>query len=566
MATKTPLGWWTPALEAKHLEEASHIANNGRISGFQWPDRYPDTEAEAREIHTSLFAAQLRPPPLPPTTNLLTIGTHASEILQHIECHRDSVELSEDDTGNESEADTGNESEDETGNANESGGISDHPGHDLNSEAIHHQVNDKLRHDLNALLPRMHSVKSLMEQTSLEESEEMAEFLTLIEDFHTFQHMRPSALRLSTQRQILCYKQSMHAVPSLASGLYIFEALSEADADADADAAKHFYVVYWPEDTTWDDDAMPSVTNNRVTFIRYLTKIADQILALVSSEHARELDLDKFAAYDNDLEEEDEDYARGDADEDRAVLEHQLFGMRAVVQDTERQLKETKAGLDVLNADVAGLREELQRMEHELQNARGVEGTLNDDLGTTKEEIWIGTYSAGDEAREQPVRSNPVNLKEEDDRAPQSGSTSHDSVLELHAPSFSTAALTEDPRHVNNVGGRAGYVDIHPLIAEAYMYFWTDGSTSQAPQETVGAVQTTDPYAATFTDNAAIQCPMMFVNGGAVDTVVSGEVSGEGSDEIYGAFADFFYLDAASYPVSIHNATLSTVAFSPSIP
>ncbi|KAF8510446.1 hypothetical protein JB92DRAFT_3144395 [Gautieria morchelliformis] len=124
MATKTPLGWWTPALEAKHLEEASHIANNGRISGFQWPDRYtiactvasstadirlpghqkyvvhlnvfswssctcpsfqghngackhlyvvrllvpklgcplsfryPDTEAEAREIHTSLFAAQ----------------------------------------------------------------------------------------------------------------------------------------------------------------------------------------------------------------------------------------------------------------------------------------------------------------------------------------------------------------------------------------------------------------------------------------------------------------------------------------------------------------------------
>ncbi|KAF8483069.1 hypothetical protein JB92DRAFT_3033310 [Gautieria morchelliformis] len=100
-------------------------------------------------------------------------------------------------------------------------------------------------------------------------------------------------------------EQSMHAVPSLASGLYIFEAPSEADADA----AKRFYVVYWPEDTTWDDDAMPSVTKNRVTFIRYLTKIADQILALVSSEHARELDLDKFAAYDNALEEEDEDYS-----------------------------------------------------------------------------------------------------------------------------------------------------------------------------------------------------------------------------------------------------------------
>ncbi|KAF8483073.1 hypothetical protein JB92DRAFT_3033330 [Gautieria morchelliformis] len=100
-------------------------------------------------------------------------------------------------------------------------------------------------------------------------------------------------------------EQSMHAVPSLASGLYIFEAPSEADADA----AKRFYVVYWPEDTTWDDDAMPSVTKNRVTFIRYLTKIADQILALVSSEHARELDLDKFAAHDKASEEQEEDHS-----------------------------------------------------------------------------------------------------------------------------------------------------------------------------------------------------------------------------------------------------------------
>ncbi|KAF8497293.1 hypothetical protein JB92DRAFT_2745812, partial [Gautieria morchelliformis] len=76
-----------------------------------------------------------------------------------------------------------------------------------------------------------------------------------------------------------------------------------------------------------------------------------------------------------------------EADGDCAVLEHQLFRMRAVLQDTERQLKETKAGLDVLNADVSGLGEELKRMEHELQNAWAVEGTLNNDLGTSKEEI-----------------------------------------------------------------------------------------------------------------------------------------------------------------------------------
>ena len=29
------------------------------------------------------------------------------------------------------------------------------------------------------------------------------------------------------------------------------------------------YVVYWPEDTTWDDRAASPVQRNRVTFMRY---------------------------------------------------------------------------------------------------------------------------------------------------------------------------------------------------------------------------------------------------------------------------------------------------------
>jgi hypothetical protein len=58
----------------------------------------------------------------------------------------------------------------------------------------------------------------------------------------------------------------MDAVPSLTSGLYIFEAPSEVAT------TKQFYVVYWPEDTTWDDDAMFSVSKNRVTFIRQATQ------------------------------------------------------------------------------------------------------------------------------------------------------------------------------------------------------------------------------------------------------------------------------------------------------
>ena len=29
------------------------------------------------------------------------------------------------------------------------------------------------------------------------------------------------------------------------------------------------YVVYWPQDTTWDDNAVSAVARNRVTFMRF---------------------------------------------------------------------------------------------------------------------------------------------------------------------------------------------------------------------------------------------------------------------------------------------------------
>lgn len=77
--------------------------------------------------------------------------------------------------------------------------------------------------------------------------------------------------------------------------------------------------------------------------------------------------------------------AIAEADGDRAVLEHQCFEMRAVIQETERQLKESKAELDVVYADAAGLREELQRVEHELQSLRNVEASLGSDLRSAQE-------------------------------------------------------------------------------------------------------------------------------------------------------------------------------------
>ena len=52
------------------------------------------------------------------------------------------------------------------------------------------------------------------------------------------------------------------AEPILRSGLYIMRTFTSA-------AEEQTYVLYWPEDTTWDDNAASSVQRNRVTFMRY---------------------------------------------------------------------------------------------------------------------------------------------------------------------------------------------------------------------------------------------------------------------------------------------------------
>ncbi|KAH9988133.1 hypothetical protein BJV77DRAFT_1061467 [Russula vinacea] len=83
----------------------------------------------------------------------------------------------------------------------------------------------------------------------------------------------------------LGFLREVHAVddktyPILRSGLYVVRSfVSTAEEQA--------YVVYWPEDTTWDDQAISTVQRNRVTFMRYLTKLCDQIVCLLSSEHSK---------------------------------------------------------------------------------------------------------------------------------------------------------------------------------------------------------------------------------------------------------------------------------------
>ncbi|KAJ6534677.1 hypothetical protein DFH09DRAFT_932195, partial [Mycena vulgaris] len=72
------------------------------------------------------------------------------------------------------------------------------------------------------------------------------------------------------------------SVPHLRSGLYVLRA-----CNAEPNGPEQISVIYWPEATTWNDDAISSVRRNRVTFMRYLTKIVDQVTCLISPEHAR---------------------------------------------------------------------------------------------------------------------------------------------------------------------------------------------------------------------------------------------------------------------------------------
>lgn len=89
------------------------------------------------------------------------------------------------------------------------------------------------------------------------------------------------------------------------SGLYL--ALPYG-SESTPSATHHAYLLYWPEESTWDDKAAPSVRRNRVMFMRlvffaikwqallvfhcrsrYLSKLADQTIALISTEQANSM-------------------------------------------------------------------------------------------------------------------------------------------------------------------------------------------------------------------------------------------------------------------------------------
>ncbi|KAF8548559.1 hypothetical protein OG21DRAFT_1422875 [Imleria badia] len=93
----------------------------------------------------------------------------------------------------------------------------------------------------------------------------------------------------------------MRAQPALRSGLYIITTPEQMGV------THQIFVLYWPEQTTWDDFATSSVCRNRTTFMRYLTKMCDQVVSLISPEHAESILWSEEDSKDMDTLEVDDD-------------------------------------------------------------------------------------------------------------------------------------------------------------------------------------------------------------------------------------------------------------------
>lgn len=72
-------------------------------------------------------------------------------------------------------------------------------------------------------------------------------------------------------------------MPYLRTGLYLFT--KPIDGPFFARAPPTFYLIFWPEDTTWDDDATEITARNRIAFMRYLTQLTTEVRLLISPEH-----------------------------------------------------------------------------------------------------------------------------------------------------------------------------------------------------------------------------------------------------------------------------------------
>jgi hypothetical protein len=140
--------------------------------------------------------------------------------------------------------------------------------------------------------------------------------------------------------------------PALSSGLYILILLAAGQVDP---TQERHYVIYWPEDSTWDESAASSVCRNRVTFMRWviadvifslskpigrcLTKMCDQVVALLSAEHSASLVLGN-----EDSDTESVDLDPGD--------DGRLFTYEVAKRSDQEESAESRPGFQVVFSSV----------------------------------------------------------------------------------------------------------------------------------------------------------------------------------------------------------------------
>ncbi|TCD67573.1 hypothetical protein EIP91_012270 [Steccherinum ochraceum] len=117
------------------------------------------------------------------------------------------------------------------------------------------------------------------------------------------------------------------------------------------------YALYWPEDLTWNDDAPLSSVKNRVTFMRYLTMIADQLVALISDAHGSAIQWN---------EEERSPVVQMDVDEDEI---DRLFSFEVEKSTEQEEQATTRPGITldfshVAQSTILGNRPEVLDPDH----------------------------------------------------------------------------------------------------------------------------------------------------------------------------------------------------------
>ncbi|KAJ1300986.1 hypothetical protein OPQ81_003410 [Rhizoctonia solani] len=139
---------------------------------------------------------------------------------------------------------------------------------------------DCLRRLLNALLPGSYDSVSKIDFKALDKCtiKPMGIYGSKLEIVRFLREI--NCLNVDSERVLL---SSIGSSNDLRSGIYLALPLDRRMKESNIERA---YILYWPEDSTWDDKAISSVRRNRITFMRYLSKLTDQMVALVSPEQA----------------------------------------------------------------------------------------------------------------------------------------------------------------------------------------------------------------------------------------------------------------------------------------